>query len=61
MLYLLNILNVYLGTLEREEGQDMVEYGLLLALIAVVCIVVITAVGQGLITNFTAAETALTT
>ena len=59
MLYLLNVLNAYLGTLEREEGQDMVEYGLLLALIAVVCIAVIGTVGTGLVDNFTSAAAAL--
>jgi pilus assembly protein Flp/PilA len=34
--------------LKREEGQTMAEYGLLIALIAVVCILVITAVGTGI-------------
>ena len=31
-----------------EEGATMVEYGLMLALIAVVCIAVITVLGQNL-------------
>ncbi len=31
----------------REEGATMVEYGLMLALIAVVCIIAVTAVGDG--------------
>jgi pilus assembly protein Flp/PilA len=30
---------------EREEGQALAEYGLLLALIAVVCIAALTALG----------------
>ncbi len=30
---------------EREDGQALAEYGLLLALIAVVCIVAVTALG----------------
>jgi len=30
---------------EREEGQALAEYGLLLALIAVVCILALTALG----------------
>jgi pilus assembly protein Flp/PilA len=30
---------------EREDGQALAEYGLLLALIAVVCVVAITALG----------------
>jgi Flp pilus assembly pilin Flp len=29
----------------REEGQDLIEYGLLVALIAVVAVVTVTAVG----------------
>jgi pilus assembly protein Flp/PilA len=31
-----------------EEGQGLAEYGLILALIAVVCIVALTALGQGI-------------
>ena len=31
----------------REEGQALVEYALILFLIAVVCIAVLTALGQG--------------
>ena len=34
--------------LKREDGQTMAEYGLLLALIAVVCIVVIGLLGTGI-------------
>jgi len=36
----------------EESGQGMVEYGLLVALISVVAIVVITAIGGGLTNNF---------
>jgi len=35
-----------------EEGATMVEYGLMLALIAVVCITVITTLGQNLSSLF---------
>ncbi len=35
-----------------EDGATMVEYGLLLALIAVVCIFAITAIGGNLNTKF---------
>jgi pilus assembly protein Flp/PilA len=38
--------------LKREEGQTMAEYGLLLALIAVVCIAVITTLGTGISGKF---------
>jgi len=36
-----------------EEGATMVEYGLMIALIAAVCIVAVTAVGTKLSTLFT--------
>jgi pilus assembly protein Flp/PilA len=38
--------------LKREEGQTMAEYGLLLALIAVVCITVIGTLGTGIAGKF---------
>lgn len=38
--------------LKREEGQTMAEYGLLIALIAVVLITVIGLVGTSLTTKF---------
>ncbi len=34
-----------LARFEREDGQALAEYGLLLALIAVVCILALTALG----------------
>jgi pilus assembly protein Flp/PilA len=42
-----------------EEGASMVEYGLLVALIAVVCIGVITGIGGSLNTKFGNVNTAL--
>jgi Flp pilus assembly pilin Flp len=36
MLYLVSLLNTYLATLKREEGQGMVEYVLIIALVAIV-------------------------
>ncbi|MGA2754297.1 MAG: Flp family type IVb pilin [Terracidiphilus sp.] len=46
-------LNVKLQTLmAREQGQDLVEYGLLVALIAVVCISGISQVAGGVNTMF---------
>lgn len=42
-----------------EEGQGMIEYGLLVALISIVAIVVITAIGGGLTNNFNAVLNAL--
>ena len=36
-----------LQTMRDEEGQGLAEYGLILALIAVVCIAALTLLGQG--------------
>jgi pilus assembly protein Flp/PilA len=38
--------------LKREEGQTMAEYGLLLALIALACIVVLGTLGLGISGKF---------
>ena len=38
---------VKLQTVRDEEGQGLAEYGLILALIAVVCIGALTVLGQG--------------
>ncbi len=43
----------------REEGQAMAEYGLILALIAVVCIGAVTLIGTNLNTKFTSVQNAL--
>jgi pilus assembly protein Flp/PilA len=37
--------------LAKEEGQGLAEYGLILALIAVACIVALTALGGGIATS----------
>jgi pilus assembly protein Flp/PilA len=52
-LYVKNLLTA------KEEGATMVEYGLLVALIAVVCIVTVTAIGTNLNTQFTTIKNAL--
>jgi pilus assembly protein Flp/PilA len=36
------------GRFQSEDGQAMAEYGLVLALIAVVCIAALTAIGLGI-------------
>jgi len=46
--------------LEREEGASLAEYGLLVALIAVVCVGAITALGTQINTAFGTIVTALT-
>jgi pilus assembly protein Flp/PilA len=43
----------------REEGATMVEYGLMLALIAVVCIAAVTTVGTKANTIFTSVGASL--
>ena len=55
-LYLVATLN---QLTRREEGASLAEYGLLLALIAVVCILAITALGTGVRDMFQAVAGAL--
>jgi pilus assembly protein Flp/PilA len=43
----------------REEGATMVEYGLMVALIAVVCIAIVTLVGEALRGKFDTVNTNL--
>ena len=38
----------FLTMADDEEGQSLAEYGLILALIAVVCILAVTALGNGI-------------
>ena len=44
-----------------EEGATMVEYALMVALIAVVCIIVVTTLGENISTTFNNIATALPT
>jgi pilus assembly protein Flp/PilA len=39
------VLRTLVARIDREDGQALAEYGLLLALIAVVCIAALTALG----------------
>jgi len=41
---------------EKEEGATLVEYALLVALIAIVCIAAISILGQGISTRFSNVE-----
>jgi pilus assembly protein Flp/PilA len=45
--------------IQAEEGQTMVEYGLILALVSVVAIAILTTLGTSVITTFTSASSAL--
>ncbi|HBB18190.1 MAG TPA: Flp family type IVb pilin [Syntrophus sp. (in: bacteria)] len=49
----------FLAKMKNEEGQALVEYGLLVALIAVVCIAIITTLGVNVRTTFTTIAGAL--
>jgi pilus assembly protein Flp/PilA len=46
------MLNVLKRFVREEEGATMVEYGLMVALIAVVCILVVAALGTSLSKTF---------
>jgi len=48
------------GKLNREEGQGLVEYALILVLIAIVVIAVLTTTGTSIESIFTKINTALT-
>jgi pilus assembly protein Flp/PilA len=48
-----------LEELRSEEGQALVEYGLILALVAVVCIVALQLLGQNVAAQITAIATAI--
>ncbi len=50
---------INLRKVEVEEGQGLVEYGLILALISVVCIIALTTLGGGVNANLTKVNSAL--
>lgn len=58
--YLLSGLRVHLGLLQREEGQDLAEYALLIFLIALAVIVAVTALGTQISTIFSTIVSQLT-
>jgi pilus assembly protein Flp/PilA len=52
--------NLIMRLWREEEGQDLVEYGLLLVLVALLSVALITTVGQQVSQIFNNAATALT-
>lgn len=50
--YAMILVQNFLSSLKREEGQGMAEYGLILALIAVVVIAVMTLLGPAISAQF---------
>lgn len=50
--YVMMMVENYLATLDREEGQGMAEYGLILALVAVVAIAVLVLMGPAISDQF---------
>lgn len=58
----LHVLNAVQGRIEdrKERGATMVEYGIMVAFIAAVCIVAVTLLGKQVNTAFTKITTALT-
>lgn len=55
----LELARIELGGLRREDGQTMTEYGVLLALIAVVVIAALLILGPKISTTFTKVSNAL--
>jgi Flp pilus assembly pilin Flp len=44
---------IWVGLVRADDGQDLIEYGLLAALISIIAIVAITSVGSSLETSYT--------
>jgi pilus assembly protein Flp/PilA len=55
----MNMLAYAIYTLRNQKGQGMVEYGLILALVAVVVIGALTLMGTNITAKFTTISTAL--
>ena len=56
----MSMLTTLRGFARDEEGQDLLEYALLISLIALVCVIAITSAGNNVNTIFTNIATALT-
>ena len=58
---MLQYLFTWMRTMKREEGQDLAEYALLIALIAVALVLIIAALAGGIGNIFNAARNVLAT
>ena len=56
----MSVITTLRGFARDEEGQDLLEYALLISLIALVCVIAITSAGNNVNTIFTNIATALT-
>ena len=57
---MMNLINYVKSFANSEEGQDLLEYALLVALIALVAVVAVTAAGESVETIFNRIATSLT-
>ena len=57
----MKLISFLLDFLREEEGQDLIEYALLVALIALVCVAALTTAGSQVNTIFENIKTRLTT
>jgi pilus assembly protein Flp/PilA len=57
----MKLISFLLDFLREEEGQDLIEYALLVALIALVCVAALTTAGSQVSTIFENIKTRLTT
>ena len=57
----MNLMTRVNAFVREDEGQDLIEYALLVALIALVCVAALTTAGQQVNTIFQSISTKLTT
>jgi pilus assembly protein Flp/PilA len=56
---MLDVMTRAIARLQAEDGQTMVEYGLILALVSVVAIVILQTLGTNVQATFSSASSAL--
>ena len=55
----MNALTHFLASIRNDEGQDLLEYALLVALIAIVAVAAVTSAGQAVVAQFSAIAAAI--